>query len=189
MIRTTLPSVTDDLHATITARTRRVYDALSGVYPVSTFFFHSDAHRLAMQLSGIEDGMRVLEVATGSGEMFRRVVGRNPNGFNVGFDLSPNMAARTQRDAGTRYPLARLQCNAVDARNMPYRDNTFDAVVCCYLFELLSAEDIIVTLQEIHRVLRPRGTFTLVLIGQNTPMFNSAYRVCGGLFLPSGAVK
>ena len=174
----TRPQV-DDLHATIADRTRRVYDLLAGVYPLSTFFFHSKAHQEAIRFSGIQDGMRVLEVATGSGEMFRRLVRANPNGSTIGLDLSPNMAARTQRIARREFPGSRTHCKAVDARFMPFRDETFDAVVCCYLLELLSGDDIITTLQEIHRVLRKRGQFTLVLIGQNTEFFNRAYKVCG----------
>jgi ubiquinone/menaquinone biosynthesis C-methylase UbiE len=173
--------VIDALPSTITERTRRVYDALSVVYPMSTFFFHSKAHRSALEMSGIRDGMRVLEVATGSGEMFHRLVEANPNGSTVGFDLSPNMAARTQRMVRRRFPRARTQCKAVDARYLPFRDESFDAVMCCYLLELLSSDDIVVALQEIYRVLRHRGTFTLVLIGQNTEFFNQAYRVCGSL--------
>ena len=43
-------------------------------------FFHSRAHRSVIGASGIRDGMKVLEVATGSGEMFRRLVRVNPNG-------------------------------------------------------------------------------------------------------------
>jgi ubiquinone/menaquinone biosynthesis C-methylase UbiE len=154
---------------------------LAAVYPVSTFFFHSKAHRAALDISGIRDGMRVLEVATGSGEMFRRIVRANPNGASVGLDLSPRMAARTHNIVKRKFPSAETQCKAVDARYMPFRDGTFDAVMCCYLLELLSGDDIIITLQEIHRVLRPRGTFTLVLIGQNTDFFNRAYQVCGKL--------
>jgi ubiquinone/menaquinone biosynthesis C-methylase UbiE len=168
-----------DLHSTIARRTRRVYDLVAGVYPASTFFFHSKAHREAVDVSGIRDGMRVLEVATGSGEMFRRLVKINPSGFTVGLDLSPNMAARTQKTVRKEFPGTRTWCKAVDARFMPFRDETFDAVVCCYLLELLSGDDIVVTLQEIQRVLKRRGTFTLVLIGQNTEVFNRAYKVCG----------
>ena len=52
-----------------------------------------------MDMSGIRDGMSVLEVATGSGEMFKRLVRANPSGRTIGVDLSPNMAARTQRIA------------------------------------------------------------------------------------------
>ena len=171
----------DALPRTIAERTRRVYDYLAGVYPVSTFFFHSKAHKCALEFSGIRDGMRVLEVATGSGEMFQRLVQVNQRGETVGLDLSPNMAARTQRHARRNYPEAVTMCQAVDARIMPFRDESFDAVVCCYLLELLSTEDIAIALREFRRVLRRRGTFTLVCIGQNAEVFNRAYKVCGRL--------
>ena len=167
------------LPATLAQRTRRVYDRMAAVYPLSTMFFHSRAHRCALAASGIRDGMRVLEVATGSGEMFRRLVQANPRGATVGVDLSPNMAARTQRHARRDFPSASAHCQAVDARHMPFRDAAFDAVVCCYLLELLSADDIVRTVREFHRVLRERGTLSLVLIGQNTAVFNGMYRMVG----------
>jgi len=165
------------LPATLADRTRRVYDRLSGVYPVSTMLFHSRAHRCAMEISGISDGMKVLEVATGSGEMFRRLVRANGSGSTIGVDLSPKMAARTQREARQRFPHAQTYCQAVDARHMPFRNATFDAIFCCYLLELLAADDIARTLREFRRVLRDRGNLTLVLIGQNTQVFNTAYKV------------
>jgi ubiquinone/menaquinone biosynthesis C-methylase UbiE len=174
----TRPAPVAELPATLSRSTRRVYDALSGVYPISTMLFHSQAHRQALALSGIEDGMRVLEVATGSGEMFRRLVGVNPNGRTMGVDLSPNMASRTQRDTRRKYPRSAAYCQAVDARAMPFRDGSFDAVVCCYLLELLSAQDISKTVSEFHRVLRRNGKLTLILIGQNAPFFNAMYQVC-----------
>jgi len=171
----------DDMPRTIADRTRRVYDRLSGVYPASTFFFHSKAHKQAMEVCEISDGMKVLEVATGSGEMFRRLVEVNPSGSTVGLDLSPNMAAHTQRLVRSEFPEVTAQCKAVDARYMPFRDQSFDAVVCCYLLELLSGEDIVQTLMEIERILRRGGTFTLVMIGQNTEIFNQLYRIAGKL--------
>ncbi len=167
------------LPATLAERTRRVYDRMAAVYPVSTMLFHSRAHRCAVEASGIRDGMKVLEVATGSGEMFRRLVRANSSGSTIGIDLSPNMAARTQKVARRKFPSARAHCQAVDARQMPFRNETFDAVVCCYLLELLSGDDIIVTLREFRRILRDRGRLSLVLIGETTPMFNAIYRVVG----------
>ncbi|HVW87332.1 MAG TPA: class I SAM-dependent methyltransferase [Bryobacteraceae bacterium] len=165
----------------IPERTRRVYDLLATVYPLSTMFFHSQAHKVAISLSGIQDGMRVLEVATGSGEMFRRIARSNPGGVTCGIDLAPNMAARTQRVARMRMPGIRAHCQAVDARSMPFRDGAFDAVVCCYLLELLGEEDIVRTLNEMHRVLRPRGRLALVLIGEQLPAFNAWYRFISSL--------
>ena len=169
------------LPTTLAHRTRRVYDRLAAVYPLSTMFFHSRAHRCALEVSGMEDGMRVLEVATGSGEMFRRLVRANASGATVGVDISPNMAARTQRTAWRKYPHARAHCQAVDARQMPFRGESFDAIFCCYLLELLAVEDITATLGEFHRILRHRSHLTMVLIGQNTAAFNAIYKVLGKL--------
>lgn len=171
----------DRLPRTIAARTRRIYDHLASVYPVSSFFFHSRAHACALEHAGVRNGMRVLEVATGSGEMFRRLIRANPSGKTFGLDLSPNMAARTQRRARREFPAADSHCGAVDVRNLPFREASFDAVVCCYLFELLSRDDIRLTLQEIRRVLQARGTFSLVVIGENARFFNRLYRFAGGL--------
>jgi len=171
----------DAMPRTIAGRTRRVYDALASVYPASTFLFHSRAHACALRSSGIRNGMRILEVATGSGEMFRRLVRANPDGKTVGLDLSPKMAAHTLRRARTECPRAEAHCGAVDVRDLPFRDGAFDAVMCCYLLELLSQDDITRTLREIVRVLRSGGRFSLVVIGQNVRLFNRLYGVCGSL--------
>ena len=172
------------LPATLAERTRRVYDRMAAVYPISTMLFHSRAHRCALEASGVRDGMQVLEVATGSGEMFRRLVRANGSGSTIGVDLSPNMAARTQRSARRRFPSAQTHCQAVDARHMPFRNESFDAVFCCYMLELLSGDDIVGILREFRRVLRDRGCLTLVLIGQNAPVFNTFYKL-GGKVAPA----
>ena len=172
------------LPATLAERTRRVYDRMAAVYPISTMLFHSRAHRCALEASGVRDGMQVLEVATGSGEMFRRLVRANSTGATIGVDLSPNMAARTQRSARRKFPSAQTHCQAVDARHMPFRNESFDAVFCCYMLELLSGDDIVGILREFRRVLRDGGSLTLVLIGQNAPMFNTFYKL-GGKVAPA----
>ena len=171
----------DEMPRTIADRTRRVYDTLASIYPASTFFFHSKAHACALRHSRIRNGMRVLEVATGSGEMFRRLLQANPDGETFGLDLSPKMAAHTLQRARREFPRAQAHCGAVDVRDLPFRDGSFDAVMCCYLLELLGEQDIARTLHEIRRVLRSGGTFSLVVIAQNAKLFNRLYGVCGSL--------
>jgi ubiquinone/menaquinone biosynthesis C-methylase UbiE len=163
------------------SHTKRLYDLVAGVYPISSKLFHAEAHKVALSLAGIHDGMRVLEVATGSGEMFRHLARRNTRGMTCGVDLSPNMAAKTQREAQRRIPNARVHCQAVDASRMPFRDGAFDAVVSCYLLELLGADDLVRTIDEMHRVLRPGGRLILVNVGQNLPAFNAMHRLAGTL--------
>ena len=171
----------EEMPRTIADRTRRVYDTLASIYPASTFFFHSKAHACALRHSRIRNGMRVLEVATGSGEMFRRLLQANPDGETFGLDLSPKMAAHTLQRARREFPRAQAHCGAVDVRDLPFRDGCFDAVMCCYLLELLAEQDITRTLREIRRVLRSGGTFSLVVIAQNAKLFNRMYGVCGSL--------
>ncbi len=169
------------LPVTLALRTRRAYDRMSRVYGLTSSVLHSRAHRQALDNCGVLDGMWVLEVATGSGEMFGRIVSANRNGVTLGIDLAPNMASLAQRRIRRRFPHSAAQCHAVDARSMPFRDGSFDVVVCCYLLELLSSEDIVRTVDEFHRVLRSRGRLVLVMIGQDTAAFNSLYRVLGKL--------
>jgi ubiquinone/menaquinone biosynthesis C-methylase UbiE len=176
----TLPRETR-LPKTIAAETRRVYDALAGIYPLSTWCFHSKAHKTALEMADIRGGMRVLELATGSGEMFRRLVNANPGGTTIGVDLSPNMAAKTLRQARGEFPEADTHCQAVDARYLPFADDSFDAIVCCFLLELMSNEDAVQSLEEAWRVLRNRGSFTLILIGRNVEFFNRLYKLAGSL--------
>ncbi len=175
----TTPWTVNGLPDTLAYRTRRAYDRMSRVYGLTSSVLHSRAHEQALASIGIDDGMRVLEVATGSGEMFRRLVRANKNGTTMGIDLSPNMAALTQRRTRRRFPHSVSHCQAVDARLMPFRDGSFDAVVCCYLLELLSAEDIVRTVDEFHRVLCARGRLALVMIGEDTAVFNRIYKVLG----------
>jgi ubiquinone/menaquinone biosynthesis C-methylase UbiE len=158
--------------------TRRIYDALAPFYTVSARLFHSHAHREALAAASIGNGMRVLELAMGSGEMFRRLVEANPDGQSIGVDLSPRMAAHCQDSARRQFPGASAHCHAADARWLPFPTESFDAIICCYLFELLPIGDVPKTLFELRRVLRPGGRLTLTLVAENTPSFNAAYRIC-----------
>ena len=175
------PRENDPLPHTIAERTRRVYDAIAHIYPLSTYFFHRKAHAYTLKHSGIRNGDRVLEIAVGSGEMFRKLVEINQDGTTIGLDLAPNMAAYSQRRIRSEWPEAAAHCGAVDVRNLPFADASFDAIVCCYLVELLSHDDIYKTLAEAQRVLRPGGRFSLIVIGQNKPIFRFVYRIGGAL--------
>lgn len=174
----TAAQLSDETASSASLLTRRIYDVLAPIYAVPTLLFHAHGHSAALAASSVENGMRVLEVAMGSGEMFKRLLELNLDGQTIGVDLSPKMAARSQATARRLFPEVSAACQAADVRYLPYGDGQFDRVVCCYLFELLPDKDIPDTVMELRRVLRPGGRLTTILIAQNKRSFNAMYKVC-----------
>lgn len=160
-------------------QTRRIYDLVAPLYSISSELFHSRGHRVALAASGIENGMRVLEVGMGSGEMFHQLIKINPDGETIGTDLSPNMAERSQAIARQHFPKAAAHCQSADVRYLPFATGSFDAIMCCYLFELLPPEDVEKSVGELRRVLRPGGRLTAILVAQNKASFNILYKIAG----------
>jgi len=161
------------------SQTRRIYDLVAPLYSLSSQLFHSRAHRAALAISGIENGMRVLEVGMGSGEMFHQLIRINQDGETIGTDLSPKMAELSQKSAREHFPKVAAHCQSADVRYLPFPDGSFDAIMCCYLFELLPKEDVAKTVGELRRVLKPGGRLTVILVAQNKASFNALYKAAG----------
>ena len=167
--------------------TQRVYDRAAPLYPLTALLFHSRAHRQALELAGPLEGRTVLEVAVGSGDLFRKLLKRNRTGLSVGVDLSPGMVSVTQRrlngthgrNGSPNNGQGQFSLQAVDARQMPFPAGTFDALFNCYLFCLLSPGDIQRTISEFHRVLRPGGKLLMVNDGEGSRVFNVIYGSLG----------
>jgi ubiquinone/menaquinone biosynthesis C-methylase UbiE len=116
----------------------------------------ADEHRIARLLLGLTPGDGVLDVACGPGNFtrdFARVVGQA--GLAVGIDSSPTMLARAVRDTppGTA---AYVRGNATE---LPFRDQSFDAV-CCFAALHLLAEPWR-ALDAMTRVLTPGGRIAI----------------------------
>lgn len=165
-------------------RTRIIYDLVAPFYPVSSRLFHTRAHGKALELLNFRNGSSVLEVAMGSGEMFQKLVKANLGGQTIGTDFSANMSAHSQARIRRRYQNANAHCPCTDARELPFRDASFDALVCCYLFELLSEEHTLQAMDEFSRVLKPGGRLALICVGQNESAFNLLYKA-GTLLAPA----
>ena len=111
--------------------------------------------------SGIRTGMRVLELGCGTGGMtlsagLYKLVGRA--GQVIATDPSVGMLARA-REKLKEYPDANVQFVEAAAEDLPFEDNSFDAVVGC---EFLHFTDIPAVLREVHRVSKPGAVFTTI---------------------------
>jgi demethylmenaquinone methyltransferase/2-methoxy-6-polyprenyl-1,4-benzoquinol methylase len=135
-----------------------MFDRIAGVYDllnsVMTAGLHHRWRERAVDLACVGPGSRVLDVATGTGdlaiELARRV---SPGGEVVGSDFSEAMLARARgkpKPAG-----AELRFEWGDALALPFEDGTFDAATVG--FGARNFSDLARGLAEMVRVVRPGG--------------------------------
>ena len=113
----------------------------------------ADEKRIARLLLGLVPGDGVLDIACGTGNFtrdFARAVG--PTGLVVGLDASTTMLTRAIDDTGGMEQVAYVRG---DAQELPFRDNSFDAVCCFAALHLFA--DPWQTLDSITRVLTEGG--------------------------------
>lgn len=102
------------------------------------------------------DGGHVLDVATGTGLVAERLLGR---GLRVtGLDQSPGMLAVARARLGRRADLVEGS-----ADELPFDDATFDHLTFTYLLRYV--DDPGTTLAELARVVRPGGTIAMLEFG------------------------
>ncbi len=139
----------------------KLYNRLSKVYDIWGLLTESKARKRSLELSDIKDGQHVLEVAVGTGLAFVEMVKENPNGRNIGIDISAGMLAKAEqglRNAGySNYEL--LVGSALDIQA---EDHSFDVLMNNYMFDLLDENDWPKVLKEFYRVLKPEGRLVLV---------------------------
>jgi len=140
------------------------------------FSFGCDRYwrKKAVSLSGIREGDAVLDVCTGTGELallLQQKVGAR--GSVVGADFCENMLAQARKKTGAQ--ISNLTYIFSDAKELPFKENTFDAVTVA--FGMRNIPDTRLALNEIKRVLKPGGTFIcLELTRPQAPWFFALYR-------------
>ncbi len=96
---------------------------------------------------------RTLELGCGPGDLWAENLDRTPEGWSVTLtDASPGMVREAEDRLGFD---RRFAFRAADARNLPFENDTFDAVVANHM--LYHVPDLHRALREIRRVLRPDG--------------------------------
>jgi len=135
-----------------------VFDSVAPSYDLMNDLMSAGMHRVwkafAIAVSGVRTGERVLDVASGSGDLagaFARRVG--PAGQVWLTDINRAMLARGRDrmlDRGQLSPLA--QC---DAERLPFRADYFDCVSVAFGLRNMTHKD--AALAEMRRVLKPGG--------------------------------
>ena len=96
----------------------------------------------------------VLDVASGTGEPALTIASKLNGGSVKLTDLAENMLLIARENA-TRRGINNIEIFACDACNLPFADNTFDAISCRFGFMFFP--DMLMAAREMVRVLKPGG--------------------------------
>lgn len=133
-----------------------IYDRISTVYNLWGRFTESRARRRALVLADIRNGHTCLEVAVGTGTAFADIVKNNPEGTNIGIDLSPGMLDKA-RERMAKIKPGNYTLIQGSAFHLEVKDTTVDVLLNQYMFDLMSFKDMDTILREFHRVLNKDG--------------------------------
>jgi demethylmenaquinone methyltransferase/2-methoxy-6-polyprenyl-1,4-benzoquinol methylase len=157
-------------------RVRGVFDSVAGKYDLMNDVLSMGLHRAwkayTVAVAAIQPGMRVLDIAGGTGDLARAFAERaGPTGRVVLTDINEAML-RVGRDrlldGGLVIPTA-----ACDAEHLPFGTGTFDLVSVAFGLRNMTHKD--AALAEMCRVLRPGGRLLVLEFSKPAPLLQKPY--------------
>ncbi|NMG68764.1 bifunctional demethylmenaquinone methyltransferase/2-methoxy-6-polyprenyl-1,4-benzoquinol methylase UbiE [Parazoarcus communis] len=162
-----------------------VFSSVAQKYDVMNDLMSMGLHRLwkafTIQVSGVREGDRVLDVAGGTADLslaFARKVGARGQVWLT--DINHAMLSRGRdRVFDKGFPLPVAQCNA---EKLPFPDEWFDCVTVAFGLRNMTHKD--VALAEMQRVLRPGGRLLVLEFSKVWKPLAPAYDLYSFKLLP-----
>ena len=162
MISTYCKSNSDVLDARVPQQdVGKLYDRTAWFYDVWATLTETNAQDRAIELANIQDEITILDVAVGTGRLFNRIVERNPNGRNIGIDISKGMLAKAKSRL-SKQPNSNYSLDIGSAFDIRMENHSIDILFNNYMFDLISFDHMDLIIDEFSRVLKPGGKLVLV---------------------------
>jgi demethylmenaquinone methyltransferase/2-methoxy-6-polyprenyl-1,4-benzoquinol methylase len=166
---------------------RSMFGSISDRYDRANTVLSGGIHHLwrrrLVALSGARPGQRVLDTATGTGDLalaFAQAVG--PTGEVLGTDFCEPMLRHAPAKAA-RAGLANVRFEVADVTQLPYADASFD--LASISFGIRNVEDPSQALSELGRVVKPGGRVLILEFGQpENALFRKVYESYSKHVLP-----
>ncbi len=136
------------------------YDRINSILSLGV---HNAWRKKTVQESGAKPGHKVLDCATGTGDLaleFKKAVGHE--GSVLGTDFCEEMIEHAPEKADKQKLVVEFE--VADAMNLPYEDNSFD--ISSIAFGIRNVDDPLVCLKEMARVVKPGGRVVVLEFGQ-----------------------
>jgi demethylmenaquinone methyltransferase/2-methoxy-6-polyprenyl-1,4-benzoquinol methylase len=167
------------------SRVAAVFDSVADRYDVMNDLMSLGLHRawkaFTVAAARVRPGERVLDIASGSGDLARAFAGKaGPRGMVCMTDINGRMLARGRDrvlDAGCLVPAA--QC---DAERLPFPGASFDCVSVAFGLRNMTHQD--AALAEMARVLKPGGRLLVLEFSKVWKPLERAYDLYSFKLLP-----
>jgi len=139
---------------------RGVFDSVASKYDVMNDLMSFGVHRLwkrfAIELAGVRKGQRILDLASGTGDLADRFAGLvGPEGLVIMSDINAAMLNVGRDRMIDRGHAGNLQYTQINAEKLPVADNSLDLITIA--FGLRNVTDKDAALRSMYRALKPGG--------------------------------
>ncbi len=155
------------------------YDRINSIL---SFGVHNAWRKKTVLESGAKPGDRVLDCATGTGDLaleFKKTVGHD--GYVLGTDFCKEMIEHAPGKADQKKLVVEFE--VADAMDLPYDDNSFD--IASIAFGIRNVDDPSVSLKEMARVVKPGGKVVVLEFGQPKGMIKYPYQIYSKHIMPA----
>ncbi|MEN8857793.1 MAG: bifunctional demethylmenaquinone methyltransferase/2-methoxy-6-polyprenyl-1,4-benzoquinol methylase UbiE [Flavobacteriaceae bacterium] len=155
------------------------YDGLNRVI---SFGIDVSWRKKVVKIVSKNNPQQILDIATGTGDLALMMSQLNPAKI-VGLDISEGMLEVGKQKISKANLSDKIEMVVGDSENMPFDDNTFDAITVS--FGVRNFANLDKGLTEIRRVLKPNGTFVILETSNPTKFpFKQGYKFYTSFILP-----
>ena len=164
----------------------KMFDNISedydGLNRVISFGIDVSWRKKVVKLVGENNPKQILDIATGTGDLALMMSELNPERI-VGLDISEGMLQVGRQKVAKANLSNKIEMVVGDSENIPFPDNTFDAIT--FSFGVRNFENLDKGITEILRVLKPGGKFVVLETSNPTKFpFKQGYKLYTNFILP-----
>lgn len=128
--------------------------------PFVKLFGGDAARKVLVEQAAVRPSQRILDIGCGTGTLAVQLKQLHPDIELTALDPDPKALARADRKARRAGVAVKFDRGYSD--DLPYLDSSFDRVFSSFMYHHLRPEDKEKTMREVHRVLRPSGSFHML---------------------------